>query len=161
MGMFLRLLDPRSPLHPGEQQLIAANEFPKLVAKTQLHYWSPNQPVTDKGVRILIGLQASFNLPDLRLADVINECLTKQPRDDVRIDIFNSQDDQEFCRDPKKYYPKNPDVVPSPYVGIWNNGRFIGIWFGSDAIEKLIEILDLPRAELSVPLRPPFEDRLF
>lgn len=159
---FLKLLDPwetkeGSSLTVGEQQGRAAQLFPTLVERSNLHYWRPGDDICGHGRRFLMGLAASFNLQDLRLADIVNLEVPRNPG--VRVDVFNVAADCLDVSDLSRYYPDLPSLsyVDTPVVGFWKNGIYQLVRFGFDARKFILEALNSSvRAEESVSgLSPP------
>lgn len=159
---FLKLLDPYELVGDdvtavGRQQQAAHRLFPELVAKSRLHYWRLGDPVTAGGMRLLIGLQASFNLSDLRLADIINDELQRGQR--VHLDVFDVYDwagDQELT----EYIPGlESQYCPTPWLGIWQDGVHQATYIGHAAREFVLEAVgsaldaDMATRNLSPPLR--------
>ena len=87
MKKFLKLLDPyerpaffdseAAVRYIDEEQQRAREQFPLMVAQSNLHYWRPGDPISTQGIRFLLALGAGFSLKDLRFADVFNEALSK------------------------------------------------------------------------------------
>ncbi len=158
---FLKLLDPwatqeGSSLTVGEQQQRCAELFPQLVERSNLHYWSPGDEVTTDGRRILIGLAASFDLKDLRLADIINDELNRNCS--VRVDVFNVAKDCANAGDLAKYYPNHPEsYFATPIVGFWQDGDFESMECGFEARRLILAVVNSSTsAEESVAgLTPP------
>ncbi len=157
---FLKLLDPwetqeGAGLLVEEQQRQAAELFPKLVNDSRLHYWRPGDAIVSDGERYLIGLAASFDLRDLRLADIINELLSSKPS--VRVDVFNVEDCSD-TRDIRKYFPGfDPPCYSNPWVGRWENGVHKATRFSFKARSYILESLGstITAAEAGAGLCPP------
>ncbi len=157
---FLKLLDPwetqeGAGLLIEEQQRQAAELFPELVNVSRLHYWRPGDAIVSDGERYLIGLAASFDLGDLRLADIINELLALQPS--VRVDVFNVEDCRD-AKDVKKYFPDlDPPCFSNPWVGRWENGVHKATRFSFEARCYILESLGatITAAESVAGLCPP------
>lgn len=133
----MKLLDPSmrgtvNGLRIEEQQEIAAKQFPLLVAKSQLHYWRPGDPVANEGIRLLAGLAASYDLKDLRLADIVNDELKKPGL--VHVDVFNLAQDCTDRNELRHFFPVlPPGYLATPIVGLWRDGIFESIEVGFDA----------------------------
>lgn len=160
---FLKLLDPHDrPFGldgPVMQQRRADEMFPSLVAASRLHYWRPGDAVVNAGTRLLIGLAASYNLEDLRLADVVNDALKTARTYPVHIDVFNTNDCQE-SEDLSKYFPDVPTdkaYYAHPIVGVWENGVYKHTLFGHDARASVLRTLGSPLTadQVTANLRPP------
>jgi hypothetical protein len=157
---FLKLLDPSAlPTNdisaPGKQQRRAFEIFPTLVSQSRLHYWSPGDSIRAIGERYLIGLAASFDLRDLRLADIINEVLGRETA--AQVDVFNLEDCQT-ARDLPKYFPDlSGTYYQNPLVGMWRDGIHITTKFGFDARRFILESLKspVPAADSVAGLCPP------
>ena len=140
---FLKLLDPFSLqtndiTAPGRQQEQAALLFPKLVEQSNLHYWRPNDEIVSHGLRLLVGLAATFDLKDLRLADIINEQLDRSSS--VHVDVFNVASDCSNFADLANYYPVEPaSYVATPMVGFWRDGKFESVESGFEARRLILE----------------------
>jgi len=153
---FLKLLDPRERMDAGEQQRRAGELFPELVRDSRLHYWRPGNPVYSDGLRLLMGLAPSFSLPDLRLADVINESLAKTS-DGTRVDVFNMATDLNAPVGLADYYPLLrehshlvPPVgsvgwrLPQPVLGVWRSGVCEELLDGWKALKRTLELVQSP-----------------
>lgn len=157
---FVKLLDPA--VLPGNdisalgfQQRIAAEQFPELVLQSNLHYWRPGDPIKTTGDRCLLGLAASWDLRDLRLADLVEELL--RDNRDVRVDVFNVEDwtsvDQIV-----QYFPGfRRSHYSTPIAGWWQNGAIEQVECGVEAKRLIVKRLGLSlSAEDSVfGLNPP------
>jgi hypothetical protein len=65
MEKFVDLLLKTSDIHPGQAQQLAAELFPRVVAMSKMRLWRIGDPVSNVGSRILIGVAASYSIPDL------------------------------------------------------------------------------------------------
>lgn len=159
MVRFLKLLDPRE-----KRQHRAGELFPELVRQSRLHYWRPGDPLSSAGVRLLLGLAASFSLPDLRLADVINESLAKNG-EGVRVDVFNMATDLHALNELEDYYPllkESGQVVPpigfrspQPVLGVWRSGVCQEVLFMYNALKRSLEIVKSPITPEELPSQLP------
>lgn len=154
MVCFLKLLDPREGTgdisFAGNQQRRAGELFPGLVEQSRLHYWRKGDPIYSGGVRLLVGLAASFSLADLRLADVMNESLAEE-REQIRVDVFNMATDLHALSELDDYYPILRERVqllpafgwrsPQPVVGVWQRGKFEELLFGYSARKRILELV--------------------
>ena len=94
--------------------------FSQLVERSRkLHLWSPGQPTSQTGRRILIGI-ATWSGYDLALLDLIEDAIHAP----IRIDVF----DTEVCRTPpdlERYIPGLDPGPQTPFVGLWENGQLV------------------------------------
>jgi hypothetical protein len=118
-------------------------EFPLLLAKSHLHLWSPGQPVSQSGIRILIGVMA-YSQYDLKLLDEINAAVVddRLPCEDYRIDVFEgsqlSSGSEIEC-----YVPGIGQVLAFPVVGWWENGELQYNGWGPKARQELLARLGM------------------
>lgn len=148
MEKFLKLLNPWETVGDdifavGRQQKRAEAEFPKVVERSNLHYWRPGDSITTEGTRYLIALAASYSLYDLRFADVINEALLRPFAQPVRIDVFNIYDYKENSEF-SQYFPDiGPKLgyIATPIVGVWKEGVHEETLFIHDARKRVLHDL--------------------
>jgi hypothetical protein len=160
---FLKLLDPldlecNDPSAPGRQQRRAFELFPNLVSRSNLHYWRLGDEIACRGYRLLVGLAASYDLKDLRLADIINAELEKHPAAErPTVDVFNIEDCTSFVDLPEFFPDLTPAYHTPPFVGVWNDGVHEQTRCGNDARELILELLNSPMtvAEAVAELTPP------
>lgn len=165
MMKFLKLLDPyQLPKNditaPGKQQRRAAELFPNLVAQSRLNYWRPGDPVPKEGNRYLVGLAASFNLMDLRLADIINDQLSLANSNDYCVDVFNVEDFENEAS-LSLYFSIQPEFSSgwhsTPLVGKWSNGEQVTASSMTEARKFILDELgcDITVEESTANLNPP------
>lgn len=123
--MFLELLRPYtgteiSRISLGEQQRIAKEQFPNIVAQSHLHYWRYPMPVESSERRLLLGLAASYSLMDLALADVAEQALAAGILG-LRVDVFNL-DDIHDATHVTQYFPSMAKPTTTPLAGLWIDG---------------------------------------
>src|SRR5206468_3383246 len=76
MTAFYDLFLSRRDLMPGEQQRVIEQEFPGVVARSALRWWSPHSVVPASGTRLVIGV-ASYSDADMRLLDLVHDAVAK------------------------------------------------------------------------------------
>jgi hypothetical protein len=117
--------------------------FPQLVERSRkLHLWSPGQPTSQTGQRILIGI-ATWSGYDLALLDLIEDAFTAP----IRIDVF----DTTVCRteaDLEGYIPGLDSGPQTPFVGLWENGRLVETAAGSSGRQLVARVCSLEWAEV-------------
>lgn len=172
MEKFLKLLDPRKVVmqQPGsiaQQAHAAREEFPRMVRRSNLHYWRLGDPILTEGTRFLIGLAVTFSLYDLRFADIVNEALSKPPNNAKRVDVFDILDCQTWD-ELNGYFGETP--IPflgwgtHPIVGIWQDGVFQRKLIGHEGMDHVLRDLgaSVSVEEIVTSVNPPapglFED---
>ena len=127
---FIELLDPsdlpnNDPSAVGEQQKRAGELFPSLVEASNLCYWKPGDTIQSEGVRYILGMAASFNTLDLKLADLLNQRLSELNDPLIQVDVFNILDITKI-EDINLYFSDAPNVTLgwhcTPLVGKWVDG---------------------------------------
>jgi hypothetical protein len=166
MLRFLKLLDPwetreGSGLDVGQQQRRAREVFPVYVQRSRLHYWRPGLEL-HPGLRLLIGLAATFSLRDLRLADVINDALCR--RRDGWVDVFNIEGDCQSGEDLESYFPgiEPGAAMAPPILGVWRDGSLKELLNGHHARARALELVGSPMSaeEVVRGLSPPSQEML-
>ena len=147
MSKFHDLLQTCTDTPVGEQQESARKSFPVVVSKSRFRLWSPGQPISAHGNRLLVGV-ATYSEPDLALLDLVQEAVDwdkKAPR----IDVFNTLDcksQQDF----EKYIPGIGDVFQTPAVGLWQNGVLMETAWGKPARDLIARVCNLKPSTLQV-----------
>jgi hypothetical protein len=115
---------PGTPgLHgPSADQAEVVRRLPAAVADSPLHWWSPGDPVAERGARLLLGI-APYSWYDLRLLDLVDEALStwRGPEAPPRVDVFSTLD----CRTQDDFHHYVPGVAPvyqTPVLGRWQDG---------------------------------------
>ena len=120
-------------------------------------------PISSRGVRLLIGLAPTFSLPDLRLADVLNDSLASRRPADLAVDVFDIDDLQQGRLIPA-YFPDSglATIISTPVLGIWENGHLKSVLIGADAVNFVLNHLgvDQTAETLRMMLCPPTADVL-
>jgi hypothetical protein len=138
MTPFTNLFGSHLELSPGEQQRLVEQEFPALVARGPLHWWTPGESVADTR-RLLIGA-ATYSRYDMRLLDLVYEAkchsvapasaqhvtskglgLVELAAEQLRVDVFSvlaCGSHEDFS----KYVPGIGQVFQTPVVGFWEKG---------------------------------------
>jgi hypothetical protein len=101
--------------NPGQAQQLAAELFPRVVAMSKMKLWRIGDPFSNVGSRILIGIAASYSIPDLQLLDEITSNISDQ------MDVFDVSDCKEM-KDFENYIPGIGNVYATPIIGYWENG---------------------------------------
>jgi hypothetical protein len=99
----------------------ADRQFPPLVAGGPLRLWRPGMTVAEKGTRLLIGV-ATWSGYDMRLLDLIAEAKRANPHEESIVEVFNTADCRRMS-DFREYIPTVPDVLQTPVLGVWQDGR--------------------------------------
>jgi hypothetical protein len=142
MTNFIKLLTEDLGLSVQEQQEHANREFAERVINSNLHLWKPGDPYPDKGRRTLIGVAASYSIPDLQLLDAVDEKLDRVEYGNDRVDVFNVSDCKTM-EDFEGYVPGSGNVYQTPIVGIWEDGILKQRAWGEparDAIRQLYQL---------------------
>jgi hypothetical protein len=120
MEKFVDLLLKTSGM-PDQRQQLAAELFPRLVAMSKMKLWHTGDPVSNVGSRILIGIAASYSIPDLQLLDEINKRLSGASNMSDQVDVFDVSGCKEM-KDFENYIPGIGNVYATPIIGYWENG---------------------------------------
>ena len=146
MTPFRRLF--REPLVPaGERHHDPrSSRFPGAVAGSRrLHLWSPGDPISPVGPRLLVGV-ATWSGYDLHLLDLLEDA----PDIPARLDVF----DIDAVPDPTNwdnYYRYIPGFTPgshTPFVGLWHDGTLVESASGYPARELVARVCHLDGATL-------------
>jgi len=68
---------------------------------SHIHLWSPGDPVCSEGLRLLMGVAASYAVSDLKLLDLLDEAIPSR-QEEIWVDVFDlakcrtQSDIQEF-----------------------------------------------------------------
>jgi hypothetical protein len=111
----------------------ADREFPSAVAVSPYHLWRPGDAVAPAARRLLIGV-ATWSGYDMRLLDALADAFPANGTGAMRIDLFNTAE----CRsqqDFQGYIPGLDDVLQTPVVGVWRQGRLTDVAQGFHARE--------------------------
>jgi hypothetical protein len=132
MGKFEALVKRSG--HPAEVQDSARRELPSLLAKSNLHSWTPGDPIQAQGIRFVIGI-AVWSVYDMRLLDALDQVLSQRAE---RVDVFNVDDcsTMECLRD---YVPLVGKIYDSPIVGTWQDGKQVNQCSGAIAREMVAQ----------------------
>jgi len=82
---------------------------------SHIHLWSPGDPVCSEGLRLLMGVAASYAVSDLKLLDLLDEAIPSR-QEEIWVDVF----DLAKCRtqsDIQEFLPGITKLVQTP---IWN-----------------------------------------
>ena len=137
---FEDLLKPAST-NPAEQQRLAKLRFPDLVREHSMRLWKPGDSYSTVGVRFLLGVAASYSVPELELLDRVAVGVSKGTLKSAAIDIFDMStitDVQDF----DLYIPDIGRVTRSPLLGIWIEGRLIERAEGFAATQRVLRALE-------------------
>ncbi len=116
----------------------ADRQLPKLLAGTPLRLWAPVDPVSDRGVRLLVGV-ATWSGYDMRLLDVMAEGLLRGRTAVSDVDIFNTADCQRHA-DFRRYIPKLRTVLQMPVAGVWVSGQLNWAGQGAEARDHVAQM---------------------
>jgi hypothetical protein len=141
MSKFHDLLQARADVPVGEQQESARKSFPLVVSKSRYNLWSPGQPISTHGNRLLVGV-ATYAEPDLALLDLLQEAVDWRDKNAPRIDVFNTLDCKSR-QDFEKYIPGIGDVFQTPAVGLWQNGVLTDTAWGKPARDLIARVCNL------------------
>ena len=125
-----------------EQQIQAGMAFPGLVLNSALSYWRLGDPIPAQGVRFLIAIAPSYNLADLRFADLLNMELKARPRKDLVVHVLNLDDTQGHPL--ADYFPGLAGYPGTPVVGFWEDGRLVDIWRSGEAMNRVLQYFGIP-----------------
>jgi hypothetical protein len=125
----------------------ADRRFQLLIANSPFPFGRWNDPIPQRGLRLLIGV-ATWSGYDMRLLDVIAEAPPpSDPSAAPLIHLFNTAD----CKEPgdfKKYIPKLRGVSQTPVVGVWRDGRLYEAKEGYEARELVARMFGSGSAEI-------------
>ena len=112
--------------------------FPNLVERSRkLHLWTPGQPISQRGLRLLIGI-ATWSGYDLNLLDLVEDAVHSP----VRIDVF----DTGSCLtidDFRRFVPDTELGNSTPVVGLWDNGRLVESGWGESGRQIVIRVCNI------------------
>src|SRR5262249_6213739 len=77
MTSFYDLYQSHRDLPPGEQLAVVEREFPKLVAKGPLHWFSPGGATSTAPRRLVIGV-ATYSKEDMQLLDLVLDAVVRE-----------------------------------------------------------------------------------
>jgi hypothetical protein len=120
MEKFVDLLLKTFDIH-DQAQLLAAELFPRVVAMSKMRLWRIGDSISTVESRILIGVAASYSIPDLQLLDEINKRLSGESIISDRVDVFDISSCKEM-KDFENYIPGIGNVYQTPIIGYWENG---------------------------------------
>jgi hypothetical protein len=146
MTPFYDLFLSHRDLMPGEQQRAVEQEFPAVVARTPLRWWSPDSGVPARGTRLVIGV-ATWSGYDMRLLDVIVEALSRRQAGHPVVEVFNTAD----CREPSdfdRHIPNLGTVLQTPVVGVWHDGQLEWSGQGYEARDRAARLFGSGAAEI-------------
>lgn len=135
----------------------ADRRFPEVVARAPFRLWKPGDPILDKGERVLLGV-ATWSGYDMRLLDVIASRLSRPRTAPIQVDLFNTADCKRGS-DFKQYIPRIGEVLVTPVVGVWRDGRLeekgtgaegrnlVALMFGSSGPEIVEYVLSAIKAQ--------------
>jgi hypothetical protein len=131
--MFRSLLTSRSHLPPGEQQRAAQHEFPAVVAKSHLHWWTLGEPAPQTGRRLLLFV-ATWSGIDMSILEALDYALEHGRITDIRVDVLDFEyvkTREEF----EKYIPGVGHIHHTPIFGYWIDGILTEKGCGHDALK--------------------------
>ena len=118
---------------------------------SQLNWWTPNDPVGNDGVRVLIGV-ATYSGPELQLLDRLHEFISSNlnrniPTFDV-FDMFGTSSNFQ------QYIPGS-SPIETPVLGVWESGDFVEMVSGRAVFDYSkkwqLEVTGAQKAEQGVP----------
>ena len=135
-------LPPQDPLAVGLQQRRARERFPELVAVSRLRYWRGMEDLRRHRSALVVVLAASYALPELRLADAIDDGLAKRT-DDFPVyvcDVF----DNDALTQVEEALGRRRTYVVTPLAAYWRGHEFVEIANGKTAFELVLRVLQFP-----------------
>jgi len=140
--IFASLLNPFSVVDndigaTGRQQRQASERFPGIVRSSRLILYDELQFRNWEGKKLLLGLAASFSLPDLYLADLLNE--HAQEDSSLPNFVFNLGLLADFS-ELSSFYPGHRfKYVQPPIAGLFNRSLVQWVATGSHARSQVLE----------------------
>jgi len=124
-----------SILDQGPSQDVAHRAFQDILAQSAFHTWIPGNSIPLRGTRVLIGVGASFSLPDLALLDQIHPIVEKLAG--ATVEVFDASDVRNVATpsDFEKFIPGIGKVFHTPVIGVWSEGKLIISASGYEARE--------------------------
>lgn len=107
---------------------------------SHIHLWSPGDPVCSEGLRLLMGVAASYAVSDLKLLDLLDEAIPSR-QEEIWVDVF----DLAKCRtqsDIQEFFPGITKLVQTPILGIWSNGHLTEVAQGFYARERILKLVE-------------------
>jgi hypothetical protein len=124
----------------------ADHQFPELVARSPFRLWQPGDPISQEGLRLLLGV-ATWSGYDMRLLDVIAEAITAQPQELRHVEVFNAAG----CRhekDIRRYVPGLRHPLHTPFLGIWSDGVWMSSEQGHEARDHVTQLFGARSADI-------------
>ena len=121
---------------PSERQRQAAQKFPELVNASHMHLWSPGEPVHSQGLRLLLGLSASYAVNELELLDTIETALAAKGKP-IWVDVLDVAQRSET--DLLTAFPGIGKFSQTPILGVWSLGRQTDVLQGFHAGQWALE----------------------
>ena len=117
--------------------------FPGFVERSpKLHLWLPEQPGSEQGARLLLGV-ATWSGYDMNLLDLIEEAPHANGIDIEVVDV----DTLPSAEDVTRVFP-GLEFAQSPLVGYWVGGKLIEVAQGFAARQLVARLLGLNAAEV-------------
>lgn len=148
---FVNLADADPSMSPAERQQQAAERFETLVRQSTMKLFTRGESGPSRGVRLVIGVAPAWNGYDRLLLDLIDTKLTENPRDDLVVEVFDS----DSCESPAElgqYIPGIESATAWPLLGIWEDGRHTESLWGLDARQRILSLLEIASDEFGNPV---------
>jgi hypothetical protein len=147
MNTFFDLFARMPAPAPGAAVSTAEHEFEELVKASPCRLWHPGDTISERGLRILLGV-APWSGYDMRLLDVIIERLSGAEPAAAHVDVFSTGAWQTRS-DVKRYIPKmRPEVLQTPVVEVSNNGAVTATKQGYEARELVARTFGSSSADI-------------
>jgi hypothetical protein len=130
---------------PGLSQKDLDDRFPSVISASPFRLWSPGNPISARGKRLLIGV-ATWSAYDMKLLDAVSQALQRPPSG-LTVEVFNVAD----CSSPEafdRYVPGIGRVFHTPVVGLWSDGKLVDKATGRAGRELVARVSGLDSLEV-------------
>lgn len=135
-------VDTKDISSTGKQQREAAARFPELVRSSNLNLYDDFQFQQIAGSKLLLGLAASFSLPDLYLADVVNESANQDRK--TKVFVFDISQLTSFAELSDRYPGQAFSYAQPPVAGLFVDQEIVWMHTGRQARGHVLQHLELP-----------------
>lgn len=138
---FKSLLEPVDlSISAGEQQRRAGERFPALVQASRLKLWSPSLVLSPTNRWIILGLAASYSIPELRLADVLEARAADSTAGDIYVFDIDGLPPSEVAG---TVFSRLTRIVATPIAAVGEGSACEAVAQGGRALELAIQWLGL------------------
>lgn len=147
MKRFQTLLKYDPKLTPHEEQVRASEGLADALNRSHLEQWKRDQSATSHGRCLLLAI-APYSQYDLTLLDILDESLSSQIVNDVKVFVVNLLDYQDQ-KELEKDFPGIGQIHQTPIAAFWESGELKELALGRKARELVAEAIHVPSEELN------------